>query len=81
LSFLISVLAVRAAAAQYSLLRELQRQTEAVCAGHAALPQSLNAASEPPKNNDRLHLLPAWLRRSKEGGKKESAEDRLNKAA
>jgi len=64
-----------------SLLRELQRQTEAVCGGHAALPQSLNAASEPPKNNDRLHLLPAWLRRSKEGGKKESSEDRLNKAA
>ncbi len=61
-----------------SLLRELQRQSEAVCAGHAALPQSLNAASESPKNNDRLLLLPAWLRR---GGKKESAEDRLNTAA
>jgi len=49
-----------------------------VCAGHAALPQSLNTASEPPKNNDRLLLLPAWLRRE---GKKESTEDRLNKAA
>jgi hypothetical protein len=66
-----------------SLLRELQRQTEVVCAGHAAvgLPQSLNGAPEPPKNNDRLLLLPAWLRRSKETGKKESAEDRFNTAA
>jgi len=66
-----------------SLLRELQRQTEAVCAGHAALgtPQSLNAAPESPKNNDRILLVPAWLRRSKEAEKKESAEDRLNTAA
>jgi outer membrane murein-binding lipoprotein Lpp len=66
-----------------SLLRELQRQTEAVCAGHAALgtPQLLNTAPEPPKKNDRLLLLPAWLRRSKETGKKESAEDRFNTAA
>ena len=66
-----------------SLLRELQRQTEAVCAGHAALgtPQSLNAAPELPKNNDRILLVPAWLRRSKEAEKKESAEDRLNTAA
>jgi len=66
-----------------SLLRELQRQTEAVCAGHAALgtPQLLNTAPEPPKNNDRLLLLPAWLRRSKKMGKKESEEDRLNTAA
>jgi hypothetical protein len=64
-----------------SLLRELQRQTEVVCAGHAAVgtPQLLNTAPEPPKNNDRL--LPAWLRRSKETGKKESAEDRFNTAA
>jgi septal ring factor EnvC (AmiA/AmiB activator) len=66
-----------------SLLRELQRQTEAVSAGHAAVgtPQLLNTAPEPPKNNDHLLLLPAWLRRSKEAGKKESAEDRLNTAA
>ena len=66
-----------------SLLCELQRQTEVVRVGHAALglPQSLNAAPEPPKNNDRLLLLPAWLRRSKETGKKESAEDRFNTAA
>jgi septal ring factor EnvC (AmiA/AmiB activator) len=66
-----------------SLLRELQRQTEAMCAGHAAVgtPQLLNTAPEPAKNNDRLLLLPAWLRRSKEARKKESAEDRLNTAA
>jgi predicted nucleic acid-binding Zn-ribbon protein len=66
-----------------SLLRELQRQTEAVRADHAALdlPQSVNKAPEPPKNNDRLLLLPAWLSRNKEAGKKESAEDRLSTAA
>jgi hypothetical protein len=66
-----------------SLLRELQRQTEVVCAGHAAVgtPQLLNTAPEPPKNNDRLLHLPPWLRRSKETGKKESAEDRFNTAA
>src|SRR5262249_61444016 len=61
-----------------SLLRELQRQTEAVCAGPAALPHALNTPSKPPKNNDRLLLLPAWLRRE---GKKESTEERINKAA
>jgi outer membrane murein-binding lipoprotein Lpp len=66
-----------------SLLRELQRQTEAVSAGHAALglPQSVIEAPEPPKNNDGLLLLPAWLRRNKEAGKKESGEDRLSTAA
>ncbi|HEY6383815.1 MAG TPA: hypothetical protein VIY07_18660 [Pseudolabrys sp.] len=66
-----------------SLLCELQRQTEAMCAGNAAVgtPQLLNTAPEPAKNNDRLLLLPAWLRRSKETGKKESAEDRFNTAA
>jgi outer membrane murein-binding lipoprotein Lpp len=66
-----------------SLLRELQRQTEAVRAGHAALdlPQSVIEAPELPKNDDRLLLLPAWLRRSREAVKKESAEDRLNTAA
>ena len=65
-----------------SLLRELQRQTEALGAGHAGLglPQSVIEVPEPPKN-DRLLLLPAWLRRNKEAGKKESAEDRLNAAA
>jgi len=65
-----------------SLLRELQRQTEALSAGHAGLglPQSVIEVPEPPKN-DRLLLLPAWLRRNKEAGKKESAEDRLNAAA
>jgi hypothetical protein len=54
-----------------------------VCAGHAAVgtPQLLNTAPEPPKNNDRLLHLPPWLRRSKEAGKKESAEDRFNTAA
>jgi outer membrane murein-binding lipoprotein Lpp len=64
-----------------SLLRELQRQTEAVSAGHAALGQSVIEAPEPPKNNDGLLLLPAWLRRNKEAGKKESGEDRLSTAA
>jgi outer membrane murein-binding lipoprotein Lpp len=66
-----------------SLLRELQRQTEALRAGHAALdlPQSVIEAPEPPKNIDRLLLLPAWLRRNKEAGKKESGEDRLGTAA
>jgi predicted nucleic acid-binding Zn-ribbon protein len=66
-----------------SLLRELQRQTEAVRAGHAALdlPQSVNEAPELPKNNDRLLLLPAWLRRNKEAGKKGAAEGRLSTAA
>jgi outer membrane murein-binding lipoprotein Lpp len=66
-----------------SLLRELQRQTEAVNAGQAALglPQSVIEVPQPPKNNDRLLLLPAWLRRNKEAGKKESAEDRLSTAA
>jgi len=66
-----------------SLLRELQRQTEALRAGHAALdlPQSVIEAPEPPKNIDRLLLLPAWLRRNKEAGKKESGEDRLSTAA
>jgi outer membrane murein-binding lipoprotein Lpp len=65
-----------------SLLRELQRQTEALGAGHAGLglPQSVIEVPEPPKN-DRLLLLPAWLRRNKEAGKKESAEDRRNAAA
>ena len=65
-----------------SLLRELQRQTESVRAGHAALdlPQSVIEVPEPPKN-DRLLLLPAWLRRNKETGKKELAEDRLSTAA
>ena len=33
------------------------------------------------EKNDRLLLLPAWLRRNKEAGKKESAEDRLSTAA
>jgi len=81
-SFLLSV-ASEVAIVIDSLLRELQRQTEAVCAGHAALdtPQLLNTAPEPPKNDNRLLLLPAWLRRSKETGKKESAEDRFNTAA
>jgi hypothetical protein len=66
-----------------SLLHDLQRQTEAVRAGHAALDlaQSVNEAPEPPKNKDRLLLLPAWLRRNNEVGKKESAEDRLSTAA
>ncbi len=66
-----------------SLLRELQRQTEAVNAGQGALgpPQSVIEVPQPPKNNDRLLLLPAWLRRNKEAGKNESAEDRLNTAA
>ncbi len=65
-----------------SLLRELQRQTEALGAGHAGLglPQSVIEVPEPPKN-DRLLLLPAWLCRNKEAGKKEPAEDRLNTAA
>ena len=65
-----------------SLLRELQRQTEALGAGHAGLglPQSVIEVPEPPKN-DRILLLPAWLRRNKEAGKKESAEDWLNAAA
>jgi len=65
-----------------SLLRELQRQTEALGAGHAGLGllQSVIEVPEPPKN-DRLLLLPAWLRRNKEAGKKEPAEDRLNTAA
>jgi hypothetical protein len=55
-----------------SLLRELQRQEEAVSPGHAALdlPQSVNEAPQPPKNDDRLHLLPAWLPRNKEVEKK-----------
>jgi hypothetical protein len=67
-----------------SLLRELQRQTDALRAGHATLdlPQSLNEAPEPPKNNDRLLLLPSGMATSQQGGrKKESAEDRLNTAA
>src|SRR5262245_36318072 len=66
-----------------SLLRELQRQTDAVNASQAALglPQSVIEVPQPPKNNDRLLLLPAWLRRNKEAGKKESAEDRLSTAA
>ena len=65
-----------------SLLRELQRQTEALGAGHTGrgLPQSVIEVPEPPKN-DRLLLLPAWLWRNKEAGKKETAEDRLNTAA
>ena len=81
-SFLLSV-ATEVEIVIDSLLRELQRQTEAVRAGHAALglPQSVIEAPELPKNDDRLLLLPAWLRRSREAGKKESAEDRLNTAA
>ena len=65
------------------LLRELQRQAAAVRAGQAApdLPQSAIEAPELPKNNDRLLRFPAWLRRNKEAGKKESAEDRLSTAA
>ena len=42
---------------------------------------SVTEAPELPKKNDRLLLLPAWLRRNKEAGKKESAEDRLSTAA
>jgi chromosome segregation ATPase len=66
-----------------SLLRELQRQTEALRTGNTALdlPQSVIEAPELPKKNDRLLLLPAWLRRNKEAGKKGAAEDRLNTAA
>ena len=67
-----------------SLLRELQRQTEAVHAGQAGLglPQPIIGVPQPPKKNDDcLLLLPAWLRRNKEAGKNESAEDRLNTAA
>jgi hypothetical protein len=45
------------------------------------LPESVIEAPELPKKNDRLFLLPAWLRRNKEAGKKESAEDRLSTAA
>jgi hypothetical protein len=59
----------------------LQRQTEAVRSGHTALdlPESVNDEPEPPKNNDLLLLLPAWLRRNKEVEKKGAAEDRLNR--
>ena len=66
-----------------ALLRELQRQAEAVRPGHAALdlPQSLNAAPEPPKNNDRLLRLPAWLPRNRDTTKKQSAEGRCKTAA
>ncbi|MGB8393159.1 MAG: hypothetical protein WCE27_05935 [Pseudolabrys sp.] len=45
------------------------------------LPESVIEAPELPKKNDRLLLFPAWLRRNKEAGKKESAEDRLSTAA
>jgi chromosome segregation ATPase len=66
-----------------SLLRELQRQTEALRTGNTALdlPQSVIEAPELPKKNDRLLLLPAWLGRNKEAGKKESGKDRLSTAA
>jgi predicted nucleic acid-binding Zn-ribbon protein len=66
-----------------SLLRELQRQTEALRTGNTALdlPQSVIEAPELPKKNDRLLLLPAWLRRNKEAGKKGAAEDRLSTTA
>jgi hypothetical protein len=71
-SFLLSVATEVDIVIEY-LLRELQRQTEAVRANHAALdlPQSVNDEPEPPKNNDRLLLLPAWLRRNQEVEKKE----------
>jgi outer membrane murein-binding lipoprotein Lpp len=81
-SFLLSV-ATEVDSVIDSLLRELQRQTEVVNAGQAALglSQSVIEVPQPPKNNDCLLLLPAWLRRNKEAGKNESAEDRLNTAA
>ena len=81
-SFLLSVATEVDIVIEY-LLRELQRQTEAVRANHAALdlPQSVNDEPEPPKNNDRLLLLPAWLRRNQEVEKKGAAEDRLSTAA
>ena len=66
------------------LLRELDRQTQAVReASHAAphLPQSLNGPPEPPRTSDRLLHLPAWLPRNKEATKKETAEDRHSTAA
>ena len=80
-SFLLSVAAEVDIVIDY-LLSELQRQTEALGAGHAGrgLPQSVIEVPEPPKNG-RLRILPAWLRRNKAAGKKEPAEDRLNTAA
>jgi predicted nucleic acid-binding Zn-ribbon protein len=81
-SFLLSV-ATEVENVIASLQRELQRQTEAVHADHVALDllRAVNKAPEPPRNNDRLPLLPAWLRGNKEAGKKETAEDRLSTAA
>lgn len=84
-SFLLSV-ATEVENVIASLQRELQRQTEAVHADHADhaaldLLRAVNKAPEPPRNNDRLPLLPAWLRGNKEAGKKETAEDRLSTAA
>jgi hypothetical protein len=65
------------------LLRELERQAAAVRAGQATpdLPQSASKAPRGTKNNDRLLLLPAWLRRNQEVEKKGAAEDRLSTAA
>jgi hypothetical protein len=81
-SFLLSV-ATEVDIVVESLLRELQRRAEAVSAGHAALelPQSVNEAPQPPKNDDRLLVLPAGLPRDEEAEKKESAGDRLSTAA
>jgi hypothetical protein len=81
-SFLLSVATEVDIVIEY-LLRELQRQTEALRTGNTVLdlPESVIEAPELPKKNDRLLLLPAWLRRNKEAGKKESAEDRLSTAA
>jgi hypothetical protein len=66
------------------LLRELDRRTDAVRVGHAALdlPCSANEApTELPKdNNDRLLRFPTWLSR-KEVGKKETAENPRSTAA
>jgi hypothetical protein len=66
------------------LLRELDRRTDAVRVGHAALdlPCSANEApTELPKDNiDRLLRFPTWLSR-KEVGKKETAENPRSTAA
>jgi hypothetical protein len=68
------------------LVRELERRADAVRVGHAALDLPCLANGAPPTelpkdNNDRLLRFPIWLSRSKEVGKKETAENPRSTAA